>query len=91
MDVCKVFVPIGALGAGIDEKTFWEGMAKEPDIISLDAGSTDSGPFYLGTGAPKYAMEAVKSDLRFVLQGAHKQGIPVTIGTCGTESQNSDD
>ncbi len=84
MEVCKVFVPIGAIGAGIEEKTFWEGMAKRPDIISVDAGSTDSGPFYLGTGVSKYARDAVKSDLRFVLRGAKKASIPVTIGSCGT-------
>ena len=89
MDVCKVFVPCGALGAGIDETHFGQGTALNPDIISLDAGSTDSGPYYLGTGQAKYAKEAIKSDLRLILIAAAKLRIPVTIGSCGTCGTNN--
>ena len=84
MKACKVFVPNGALGTGVDEKSFWHGIEMEPDIISLDAGSTDSGPYYLGTSQPKYARDAVKSDLSYILQSAHERNIPITIGSCGT-------
>lgn len=84
MNICKVFVPFGALGTGITDEAFARGMELGPDIISADAGSTDSGPYYLGTGKAKYAKEAVKNDMRMLIIAANKQSIPITIGTCGT-------
>ena len=81
MNKCKVFIPVGALGSGIDEGAFREGMELKPDIISCDAGSTDSGPYYLGTGRGKYARSSVKNDLRMVLHGAMEAHIPITIGS----------
>lgn len=84
MNICKVFVPFGALGIGITDEAFARGMELGPDIISADAGSTDSGPYYLGTGKAKYAKEAVKNDMRMLMIAANKQSIPITIGTCGT-------
>lgn len=84
METCKVFVPCGDLGTGIEPKSFLQGIALGPDIISLDAGSTDSGPYYLGTANPQYARDAVKSDLRQILISANEKNIPVTIGSCGT-------
>lgn len=84
MKTCKVFVPCGALGTGIEPKSFQQGVDLNPDIISLDAGSTDSGPYYLGTANPKYARDSVKSDLKQILVAAQERDIPVTIGSCGT-------
>jgi len=84
MNVCKVFVPYGALGTGISDEAFANGIAMNPDIISVDAGSTDSGPYYLGNGKCKYAREALKNDTRRMIVGAHELGIPITIGSCGT-------
>ncbi|MBS5547564.1 MAG: acyclic terpene utilization AtuA family protein [Lachnospiraceae bacterium] len=89
MSICKVFIPYGALGAGISEEAFQAGLDLKPDIISCDAGSTDSGPFYLGTGNCKYSKASIKTDLRRMIIGAHKAGIPITIGsagTCGTDN-----
>lgn len=81
MKTCKVFVPCGALGTGIEPKSFQRGVDLNPDIISLDAGSTDSGPYYLGTANPKYARDSVKSDLKQILVAAQERDIPVTIGS----------
>ena len=50
MNTCRVFVPYGALGTGIAEESFDAGGRMKPDVIACDAGSTDSGPYYLGTG-----------------------------------------
>ena len=88
MKQCKVFVPCGAIGPGIDPESFKCGVEMHPDIISTDAGSTDSGPYYLGTGKCKYAMSSVKEDVRLILKAAAELKIPVTIGsagTCGTD------
>lgn len=81
---CKVFVPYGAVGLGCTDEAFEAGLAMGPDIISSDAGSTDSGPYYLGTGSGKYATAAVRRDLQRMVLGAHRLGIPMTIGSAGT-------
>ena len=69
MNTCRVFVPYGALGTGIAEESFDAGVRMKPDVIACDAGSTDSGPYYLGTGEGKYARDSVKEDLRRMVKG----------------------
>lgn len=84
MATCRILVPYGAVGLGCSDEAFEAGLAMNPDIISSDAGSTDSGPYYLGSGKGKYANAAVKRDLKKMIIGAHKLGIPMTIGSAGT-------
>lgn len=84
METCRIFVPFGAVGIGITDEAFERGIEMHPDIISADAGSTDSGPYYLGTGKCKYARESVKSDLRRMIVAGAKLNIPVTVGSVGT-------
>ena len=84
----KVFVPYGAVGLNCTEEAFEAGLAMKPDIISSDAGSTDSGPYYLGSGHGKYSIRDVKRDLKRMVLGAHKLGIPMTIGSAGTCGSN---
>lgn len=84
MSSCKVFVPFGAVGTGITKEAFENGIKMKPDIISSDAGSTDSGPYYLGMGTCKYPREAVKEDIRLMMLAAKKLSIPITVGSCGT-------
>lgn len=84
MKSCRVFVPYGSIGQGIPQETFDIGISRKPDVIATDAGSTDSGPYYLGTGSVKYADGAVRNDLRQCVVGANKLGIPLLIGSCYT-------
>jgi len=51
----RVLVPSGVLGLGFDRDALRHGLTLSPDIIAIDGGSTDSGPYYLGTGTSKYA------------------------------------
>lgn len=88
MPKVKIFVPYGAVGLDCKEEAFAAGLAMKPDIISSDAGSTDSGPYYLGSGNGKYATGAVKRDLKRMILGAHSLGIPMTIGSAGTCGSN---
>ena len=53
----KILVPSGVLGLGFDQEALNLGLKRHPDIICIDGGSTDSGPFYLGTGTTKYSSE----------------------------------
>ena len=46
----KILSPTAILGYGFPEESFKRGMAEKPDLIAVDAGSTDPGPYYLGAG-----------------------------------------
>ena len=85
----RVLVPSGVLGLGFDETALQAGVATEPHIIAIDGGSTDSGPFYLGTGTSKYSRAACKSEWKQLLQARQLAIVPLVItscGTCGTDS-----
>ncbi|GHG02916.1 MULTISPECIES: acyclic terpene utilization AtuA family protein [Amycolatopsis] len=84
MDTVRVLAPSGMLGAGWDHATIERGIALGADVITIDAGSTDSGPYYLGSASPKTAAEAVARDLRSLLTAAAGADIPVIVGSCGT-------
>jgi len=56
----------------------------KPDFIGADAGSTDGGPYYLGTGTSHFSDDAIGRDLRLMLRGGRNNGIPVIIGSVGS-------
>jgi hypothetical protein len=58
-------------------------LARHPNVIAVDAGSTDPGPYYLGAGKSFTDREAVKRDLRLILTAARTRNIPVVIGSAG--------
>ena len=85
----RVLVPSGVLGLGFDHAALMRGVAMKPDIIAIDGGSTDSGPFSLGAGESKYARAATKGEWRLLMQARAQAGVPLvlgTAGTCGTDS-----
>lgn len=84
MKTCKVLMPIGSMGGGINPEAFENGLAMKPDVIAVDAGSTDSGPAYLANGMCKYSREMLKHDLELCIVGGKRLGIPVFVGSCGT-------
>jgi hypothetical protein len=73
----------GLLGYGFPEASLESGMAREPHMIGVDGGSTDPGPYYLGSGKCVNSRMAMKRDLRLMLHAARKAGIPMVIGSCG--------
>ena len=85
----RVLVPSGVLGLGFDKEALAKGVAMQPDIICIDGGSTDSGPYYLGTGTSKYSLAAIKSEWRQLMQARAKAKVPLVIGSCGTCGTNS--
>ena len=48
----KILSPTAILGYGFPEESFLKAMAESPDLIAVDAGSSDPGPHYLGAGKP---------------------------------------
>lgn len=88
-DGVGILVPTGMLGAGFPPETITRGLALGADVIAVDGGSTDSGPYYLGTGRAKTAESAVRHDLRLLLAATSSAGIPLLIGSCGTAGTDS--
>ena len=84
-----VLVPTGMLGAGFPPGTITRGIELGADVIAVDAGSTDSGPHYLGTGTSKNPTEAVRRDLEVLLPAAAAANIPLIIGSCGTSGTDA--
>jgi hypothetical protein len=83
MDELRILSPIGLLGYGIFEHSLAAGMAREPHCIAVDAGSSDPGPYYLGTGRPLVGRLTFKRDLAMLLRAARLANIPLMIGTAG--------
>jgi len=84
----KVLVPGGCLGYGFDKDIFLEGVARNPDVISFDAGSIDPGPYYLGEGVSFVSKVAVKIDLDIVLTAAIENKIPLILTSAGGSGAN---
>ncbi len=80
----RVLVPSGVLGLGFDSKALARGVSMKPDIICIDGGSTDSGPFSLGTGTSKYSRAGTKSEWRELMLARAEANVPLVIGSCGT-------
>ena len=85
----KILIPAGALGIPYDRDALARGMREKPDLIAIDGGSTDSGPFYLGTGISKYSRNATKADWAELMEARAKANIPLIIGTAGTSGADS--
>jgi len=79
----RVLSPTAILGYGFPESSFRAGLDRQPHVIAVDAGSTDPGPYYLGSGTSFTDREAVKRDLRLMVTAARARGIPVVIGSAG--------
>ena len=83
MKEMKILSPSGIVGYGFPEESFRAGVALKPDLIACDAGSTDPGPYYLGSGIPFTTATAVKRDMTLMLKAACELNIPLVIGTAG--------
>lgn len=83
MEEMRILSTTAILGYGFPEASFQAGMAQKPHLIAADAGSTDPGPYYLGSGISFTDGGAVKRDLRLMITEGVNQGIPVIIGTAG--------
>lgn len=79
----RILAPTAILGYGFPVDSFMEGLRREPDLIAVDAGSTDPGPYYLGAGTSFTDERAVHRDLHHILREAVPRGIPVVIGSAG--------
>ncbi len=80
----RVLVPSGVLGLGFDREALARGVNMKPDIICIDGGSTDSGPFSLGTGSSKYSRAGCKAEWKDLMIARESLQVPLVISSCGT-------
>jgi len=84
----KVLALSGILGYGYSIKAFKNAIKQDLASIGVDAGSTDQGPYYLGSGTCLTTKEAVKRDIELSLPSALERKIPYIIGSAGTAGGN---
>ncbi|WP_105619900.1 acyclic terpene utilization AtuA family protein [Vallitalea okinawensis] len=85
----RILAPTAILGYGFPEESFLKAIEKKPHVISVDAGSTDPGPYYLGVGKSFTDRQAVKRDLELMIQYGLELKIPVIVGTSGGSGAKS--
>jgi hypothetical protein len=73
----------GMLGYGYPPASLETAMQAGAEFIGVDAGSTDPGPYYLGSGTGFVKPMQVKRDLEPALCAAISHGTPLIIGSAG--------
>lgn len=71
------------LGLGFSYKGFQAGLEREPHLIGCDSGSSDFGPYYLGSGLLQKPPSALEGELTTLISGALKVGAPFVTGSVG--------
>ena len=79
----KIVALNGLLGYGYSEEALNIAFSEKVDYLGVDAGSTDPGPYYLGSGKSFTDRNAVKRDLSLALPKALENKTPFIIGTAG--------
>jgi len=79
----KIVALNGLLGYGYSEEALDIAFSEKVDYLGVDAGSTDPGPYYLGSGKSFTDRGAVKRDLALALPRALEHKAPFIIGTAG--------
>ena len=82
-DIMKIVALNGLLGYGYSEEALETAFSEKVDYLGVDAGSTDPGPYYLGSGKSFTDRGAVKRDLSLALPKALEHKAPFIIGTAG--------
>jgi hypothetical protein len=92
----RVLATTAILGYGFPESSFQSALkAGQIDLIAVDAGSIDPGPYYLATRSSFTALEHVIRDLRIMIAGYINYAGPgprpkIVVGSaggCGTNNQ----
>lgn len=88
-DEVRILTPTGMLGYGFPLEWFRKGLDMRPDVITVDSGSTDSGPQKLGLGAMTCSPEAYLKDISVLLEAAAGRKVPVYISSAGGDGTDA--
>lgn len=84
-----IFTPSPILGYGYDVDEFWTTIRQTPPAaIILDAGSTDPGPYMLGTGKTLCSRQSYTRDLVPILEACSTYGTKFLVGSAGGAGTN---
>jgi len=78
-----VVSPGGSLGYGVNAESLQRAVDMGLSVIGADSGSTDMGPYYLGSGRPYHSRATMKRDISLILEAGLAHRIPVLIGNAG--------
>lgn len=87
-DEIRILTPSGMLGYGFPIDHFKAGLALKPHAITIDAGSTDSGPQKLGLGEMTCSRAAYVKDIEVLLEGQRAANVPLLISSAGGDGTN---
>src|SRR6478735_10768903 len=87
-DEIRILTPAGMLGYGFPVDHFRMGLALKPHAITIDSGSTDSGPQKLGLGEMTCSREAYVKDIEVLLEAQHEAKVPLLISSAGGDGTN---
>ena len=87
-DEIRILTPSGMLGYGFPVDHFKMGLALRPHAITIDSGSTDSGPQKLGLGEMTCSREAYVKDIEVLLEGQRAAKVPLLISSAGGDGTN---
>lgn len=82
-DTLRFLSICGMLGYGYPEESLRAGVEWGPAFLGADNGSTDPGPYYLGTGTSFLKPLQLKRDLELALVAARQVGVPLIVGSAG--------
>ena len=85
----RLLAPTSILGAGFKLESLSKAMSWHPDVIGCDGGSTDPGPYFLGSGDLYFSREAIRRDLEHLLLAARGAKIPLLIGSAVAGGANA--
>lgn len=88
MKECRVLSATGMLGSGFPSASMKRALEMNPHFIGCDSGSSDFGPYALGSGRSPMPRDACKRDLRLMLRASRSAGIPVLVGSAGGAGGN---
>ena len=80
----RIIAASGVLGSGFRESSMQRGLALKPHLIGCDAGSTDPGPYYLGSGDSAFPTASIKRDLSIMMKASLGAKIPLIVGSACT-------
>lgn len=82
-DTLKYLSICGMLGYGFPADGLDRACNEELAFIGVDSGSTDPGPYYLGSGKGFVKPMQIRRDLELALLAARRKNIPLIIGSAG--------
>lgn len=89
MDEVRILTPTGMLGYGFPVDAFRKGLDRCPHAITVDSGSTDSGPQKLGLGQMTSTEQAYERDLEVLIDAGKAHGIPVYVSSAGGDGSGA--